>query len=140
MKALAEAGADVLTYYETTGWRGVMEAEVDSSMPSRFPSTPGMVFPLYYPFYDLGEMAGASIYETVSSSPRTVDALTVEKGGTTRTLLFNLTPSDRDAMLELPRREGGGSMSTRLWKRRRTGRPSGIGTSQRRSRTMGDWP
>lgn len=37
-----------LTYYETTGWRGVMESETGSSRPREFPSVPGTVFPLFH--------------------------------------------------------------------------------------------
>ena len=40
-KHLAEAGAAAVTYYETTGWRGVLERESGSPLPERFGSTPG---------------------------------------------------------------------------------------------------
>ena len=46
IKALAEAGADSVTFYETTGWRGVMETAAGSPLPEKFPSIPGAVFPL----------------------------------------------------------------------------------------------
>jgi hypothetical protein len=55
IKYLAESGTAAITYYETTGWRGVMETEQGSPHPDRFPSEAGMVFPLYHVFADLAE-------------------------------------------------------------------------------------
>ncbi len=50
ISSLARAGADSVTYFETTGWLGVMETESGSPLPEKFPSKPGQVFPLYFPF------------------------------------------------------------------------------------------
>src|SRR5207244_12818066 len=47
-KHLAEAGAASLTYFETVGWRGVVEADEGSPVPDRFRSLPGMAFPLFH--------------------------------------------------------------------------------------------
>ena len=38
------------TFYETTGWRGIMETEQGSPLPDIFPSIPGAVFPVYHVF------------------------------------------------------------------------------------------
>jgi D-apionolactonase len=46
------------TYYETTGWRGVMECEAGSPWPAGYPSLAGVVFPLYHVLADVGEFAG----------------------------------------------------------------------------------
>ena len=45
IKYLAEAGVASATYYETAGWRGVMEREDGSPDPELFPSEPGQPFP-----------------------------------------------------------------------------------------------
>ena len=42
---LAYAGASSLTYYETTGWKGVMETESGSTLPERFPIAARVCFP-----------------------------------------------------------------------------------------------
>jgi hypothetical protein len=42
-----------LTFYETTGWLGIMEREQGSLMPDLFPSKPGAVYPMYHVFADL---------------------------------------------------------------------------------------
>ncbi|MBM3838663.1 MAG: hypothetical protein FJ398_12010 [Verrucomicrobia bacterium] len=49
LSRLAAAGnIHSLTYYETTGWRGVMETEAGSPLPEKFRSIPGGVFPVYH--------------------------------------------------------------------------------------------
>jgi len=92
LKYLAEAGADTVTYYETTGWRGVMETETGSSLPEKFPSSPGCVFPLYHVLADIGEFAGAGVVPSASDAPLRVDGLALKNGRQTRILLANLTP------------------------------------------------
>src|SRR5262249_51786274 len=43
-------GVASLTYFETTGWRGLMETSHGSPLPDRFESFPNETFPLYYVF------------------------------------------------------------------------------------------
>jgi len=47
---LTAAGVAAITYYETLGWAGVMEANGGSLLPALFPSRPGELFPLYHVF------------------------------------------------------------------------------------------
>ncbi len=42
IKYLSESSASRVTYYETTGWRGVMETATGSPMPDKFPSRRGL--------------------------------------------------------------------------------------------------
>lgn len=93
VKYLAEGGAVSVTYYETTGWRGVMETATGSVLPERFPSQPGMLFPLYHVLADVGEFAGGEALGCVSSDPRRVDALALalRTGPRARLLLGNMT-------------------------------------------------
>jgi hypothetical protein len=88
---LAAAGAAAATYYETIGWRGVMEAAEGSPLPDRFPSTPGGVFPLYHVFAGLADFAGGECFLPVSSDPLRFQALLLRKNGRERLLLANLT-------------------------------------------------
>ncbi|MBM3878434.1 MAG: hypothetical protein FJ387_01755 [Verrucomicrobia bacterium] len=46
--AWATAEVESVTWYETTGWRGVMERVTGSPLPNQFPSTAGGVFPLFH--------------------------------------------------------------------------------------------
>jgi hypothetical protein len=91
IKHLAESGAASVTYFETTGWRGVLETEAGSPVPERFPSQPGAVFPLYHVLADAGEWRGADVLAAPSSSPLSVEALATETG----IVLANLTPSEQ---------------------------------------------
>ncbi len=91
IKAVAEAGADSVTFYETVGWRGVMETETGSTSPEKFPSIPGAVFPLYHVFADVGEFAGGRVVLTETSNPLSVATLLLRKENRERLLLVNLS-------------------------------------------------
>ena len=91
LKYLAEAGADFVTYYETVGWQGVMEAAAGSPLPDKFRSHPGGVFPLYHVLADVGEFAGGEVLACEWPDPLEVAALALRKGSRMRILLANLT-------------------------------------------------
>jgi len=80
-----------LTYYETVGWRGLMERETGSPLPQHFPSQAGQPFPLYYVFRDL---AGTQPQPPLRiSHPNRIAAIQLTtQTGTSRLLLANLTP------------------------------------------------
>jgi D-apionolactonase len=92
---LAASGAASLTYYETTGWRGLVELTSGPPAPHRFPPLPGCAFPLYHVLADAGEFRGGTLVAGESSAPLRLEGLTLEAGGRLRTLLANLT--DRPA-------------------------------------------
>ncbi|MCX6433049.1 MAG: hypothetical protein NTX29_09740 [Actinobacteria bacterium] len=77
LKALAESGCiDAVTYFQATGWEGVMERAEGSPQPDDFPSAPGMTYPVYDVF---AAVAGATrVTRAVSSHPDLVDALVVD--------------------------------------------------------------
>ena len=95
LKYLAESGAHSVTYYETSGWRGVMETEQGSPLPEKFRSLPGSVFPLYHVLADVGEFAGGIVVPVTSSDPLLVDGLTIRKNEKTRLVLVNFTSQRR---------------------------------------------
>src|SRR5207247_8442179 len=81
-----------LTYYETVGWRGVMESENGSPLPDKFPSVAGSVFPMYHVFADIGEFAGKQIQPTHSLHPLITEGLTLfDLKGRRRILVANLS-------------------------------------------------
>lgn len=92
VKYLAESRVASITYYETSGWRGVVERDAGSPMPERFPSSPGIVFPVYQVFGDLAELKAGQLVEATSSETLLVDALALRSNGATHVLLANLTP------------------------------------------------
>jgi hypothetical protein len=100
LKYLAESGAAAVTYYETTGWRGVMERAGGSPLPETFRSLPGAVFPLYHVLADVGEFAGGEVIPTTASRPLLVDGMTLQKDGERRTLIANLSAKTQTVTIE----------------------------------------
>lgn len=100
LKYLAESEAQSLTYYETTGWRGVMETEAGSPVPDKFQSLPGAVFPLYHVLADVGEFAGGEIVPTRSSQPLRVDGLALRQEGWLRILIANLSAEPQQVTVQ----------------------------------------
>lgn len=95
LKHIAEGGVHSVTYYETSGWRGVMETAEGAPLPDAFHSLPGAVFPLYHVLADFGEFAGGAVVPSESSDPLTVEGFAVHKDGKTRVVLANLGGSVR---------------------------------------------
>jgi hypothetical protein len=91
LKYLTTGGAARVTYYETHGWRGVMETEQGSLLPDKFHSLPGAVFPPYHMLAAVGDFAGGAMLGCTSSEPLSVDALALRRGEYTRLLLANFT-------------------------------------------------
>ncbi|MHB0878074.1 MAG: hypothetical protein ACYC5O_18730 [Anaerolineae bacterium] len=91
LKQMAEGGVHSATYYETVGWRGVMESAEGSPLPDAFPSLPGSVFPVYHVFAACRDAAAAAVLPAVSADPLRVQALAFRSGAGIRLLLANLT-------------------------------------------------
>jgi hypothetical protein len=102
IRNLAFAGATWLTYYETTGWRGLMErtAEAESILP--FLQLAGAVFPLYHVFADLAEFIGGELLALESSEDGVLEALALRKETRFLLLLANVTDTSQFIRLELP--------------------------------------
>jgi len=91
LKYLGESGAFSITYFETIGWQGVMETDAGSPIPERFPSLPGVVFPLYHVLADLGEFRGGKIWSVASLFPLQAIGMFVRKANHAAFLCANLT-------------------------------------------------
>jgi hypothetical protein len=90
---LATGRADSVTYYETSGWRGVVERDAGSPMPERFGSRPGQVFPLYHVFADLAEWGEGQLLPLTTTRPLDVVGLAVrDPAGHDHALIANVTP------------------------------------------------
>jgi D-apionolactonase len=99
-KYVCEAGAGSVTYYETTGWRGVVERTDGPELPDRFASRPGEALPLYHPVADAIEWRNAKVLTCESSDPLGAVAFAVRTtDGSTRLLVANLTPRERDVVV-----------------------------------------
>jgi len=100
LKYFLEMQVESLTYYETSGWRGVLQNNTGSPIPARFPSVPGSVFPLYHVLADIGECRGWTLILSRSSRPLEMNGLALRKGKMLRLLLANMT--DEKRIIELP--------------------------------------
>ncbi len=101
LKYLAEEGAAGVTYYETCGWRGVMETVGGSPIPTRFRSFPGGVFPLYHVLADASEFKGGEILHSESSAPLLVEGLVLRQADRLRILLANMRREHRLVLLRV---------------------------------------
>jgi hypothetical protein len=99
LKYIIEAGAGAVTYYETVGWRGLIETAAGAPSPDLFPSRPGMIFPVYWVFRDLSGWRSAVVLACDSSDPRRAAGLALRLNGRTRLLVANLTPEPQETAL-----------------------------------------
>jgi hypothetical protein len=96
LRAMSLGGASTVTYFETTGWRGLMETEVGSPMPGKFCSIPGAVFPVYHLMAEVGDFtAGADVLAVASSDNLKIQGLALRSGEQAKLLVVNLTPAQR---------------------------------------------
>lgn len=99
---LAATNVASLTYFETTGWRGLMETTPPIASHPLFPSRPGMVFPVYSVFAGLAgfgriaSVAQPDLYRNALASLCLFDAQ-----GKRRLLCANLSASKLPLALDL---------------------------------------
>ncbi len=90
-----------LSYFETTGWRGLMETGAGSPLPKLFPSEPGVVFLVYHVFADIAEFAGRQGYPVFSTHPLEADGLALfDSSGRKRLLVANLTRDPQELKIK----------------------------------------
>jgi hypothetical protein len=112
VNALGNAGVDALTYFETTGWRGLIERRDHPLRVSKFHSWPGMVFPIYHVLADVGDFQGGQILPVTSSDGLRVQALALRDGERVRVVLANMSDEPLTVSLEIP--VAGGATVRRL--------------------------
>ncbi len=101
INALANAGADALTYFQTTGWRGLIERRDHPLRVPAFHSWPGMVFPIYHVLADVADFASGEVLSVTSSDPLRVQALALRDDERVRVLLANMSGTPISVDLEL---------------------------------------
>jgi hypothetical protein len=99
LRSLALGGADSITYYETAGWRGLIETAAGSRLPEQFRSLPGMNFPVYWIFAFLADAPQATLFETRLDKPLLIDGLAFQSGKRFGLLIVNLQPRDQTVHL-----------------------------------------
>jgi hypothetical protein len=112
LRSLISAGVDSVTYYQTSGWLGLMETSRDNPLPEKFRSYPGMVYPVYYVFTNLAGAENAQVIEIELANHLRVEALAYSTGKLLKLTAANLLPEPNKLLLSvLP---GGEAEVTRL--------------------------
>ncbi|MCO5221515.1 MAG: hypothetical protein M9947_08000 [Thermomicrobiales bacterium] len=100
LKRMADEGVETATYFELTGWKGLIEHRERLTRRELFPSDPGQLFPVYHVFRAIARFAGGqSVWITVPN-PFQAEALAVRNDGNLRVLVANLTEADQTIALE----------------------------------------
>jgi len=98
IKYLAAAETiDYATYFETTGWTGIVESPAGSADPEHFPSGAGEKFPVWEVFAALADATAAR--SCTSDAPEEVDALIVEAGEEQVALIANYSDRARSVTI-----------------------------------------
>lgn len=89
-----------ITFFEATGWRGMMERKEGSPVPNVFRSIPGSVFPVYHVLADAGDFQGGTVSRITASDDLAITGVEFHKDGRRRILLANLTDRPRTVILQ----------------------------------------
>lgn len=105
LAALTMAGVSSVTYYETIGWRGIMEPPHSSPPAGGFYALPGSVFPIYFVLAALRGFPVATL--PGGFTPGKVTALALRnRQGKLRLLVANTHSMPQTIRLNLPRFKG----------------------------------
>ncbi len=96
----ARVGACSVTYYETTGWRGVVPSIIEPPPSRDWPGQPGSVYPLYHVLADVRDLATGPLVALEISQPHKVLGLASRGPRGTKLLLANLTDHVQIVCLE----------------------------------------
>ena len=99
IRSLTMAGVDSITYYETTGWRGLIESDYGIQLPDKYLSFQGMIFPVYWVFEFLANEKDAILISLTSDMPLLVEGLAIRKNNNTRVMIANLQPCFQEIRL-----------------------------------------
>ncbi len=99
---LAPTSVEALTYFETVGWRGLIERSDHPLRVPAFHSWPGMVFPVYHVLADASGLTGGDVLASETVDALAVEALAVRYDGRLVVLVANLKDELVEVVLSLP--------------------------------------
>jgi len=73
LKFLAQSGAELVTYFETVGWRGFIQGNYNPPVPEKFSARKGDIYPVYYLLKELEGFEEVVFSE--SNTPIEVDGI-----------------------------------------------------------------
>ncbi len=91
-----------LTYYETTGWKGIMETRLGPAVPQLFPSRGDAVFPMFHIFRALAGFPKLLPLTSSDALSATGLALWNEAGILGRLVMANLRGTRQTVRVEVP--------------------------------------
>ena len=100
LKYLCEADVDSITYFEAVGERGIMQGEKEPEWPEFFPSTKGMIFPVFHLFRYVLLHNDYNILKSISSDPLCADCFSMASDGEAKLVMVNYTDSEQNVKLE----------------------------------------
>ena len=100
--SVAAAGADAITFCETTGWKGVMERTDHPLRVAAFHSWPGMVFPIWHVLADAAAFRGGRVRPVEVSDTLRATALALGEGERTRVVVASFEDADLSVTLSVP--------------------------------------
>ncbi len=99
---LAPTSVEAITYFETIGWRGLIERSDHPLRVAAFHSWAGMVFPVYHVLADAAGLTGGEVLACETADPLAVEALAVRLDGRLVVLVTNLRDEPVEVALSLP--------------------------------------
>lgn len=99
---LARGGATSLTYFQTNGWRGLMERTDHALRVPGFASWPGMVFPLAEVIAELAPLARGEVLPFSAADEVAIDGCAVATGEKFTAVVANLRSEPVRARIQLP--------------------------------------
>lgn len=100
LNALIKGRCDAVTYYETVGWQGVIQGEVEPTKPALFAGRKGDIFPIYHLFAFLNRLQLAQIQFVNTSNPLSFSALNILAENHSFLILTNHTNEKIDISIE----------------------------------------
>jgi hypothetical protein len=91
--SLTAAGVASLTYFETVGLRGLMDAGGRRSSSGSFPARPGMAYPMFHVFADLADRKATKPMSVASATTEPVAVAALRRDGIIRVMVANLSGS-----------------------------------------------
>ncbi len=98
LKFLSQSEADLVSYYETAGWKGFIQGEYSPELPKKFRAKAKDIFPVYKA---LREITGyTEVIHSRSSHPLIFNGFLVKSEQLTKLFLFNFSPENIEIRIE----------------------------------------